>query len=197
MSVDQGAIDIWIRSQEYKSYKGISIDSNRQDITSVSDDIHNKLRSLTGNTDKPTRFAAVILCFSVADTFRSALLEYEYIGEKDGGCRCLCSQTVTYEQYIRNVKNGNIITVGNVCINKFPFSNDLVRIANARLQLLKKMKKEPIINIQGHIHNVSITAYSQMSKANMIYNVVNMFNVQKGMTPEEALECLYSYAHDK
>ena len=129
MSVNMVNIATWVNSPVYRSYKAHRINFITQECTTglkpheTVDHLHVNLRSLTAATDKPTRFVAVLLAFSVADDLVTASEEWANspLEEFSGGSTCICSHNITYEYYLRNVENGNVLSVGCDCVQKVPF----------------------------------------------------------------------------
>lgn len=60
-----------------------------------------------------------ILLLSEADSFEEALQEWKLVDVSISEDKCPCGQDIKERCHIKNIKNGNITFVGNVCINRF------------------------------------------------------------------------------
>lgn len=60
-----------------------------------------------------------ILLLSNADSFKDALQEWKLVDVSIKEDECPCGQIIKERCHIKNLKNGNITFVGNVCINRF------------------------------------------------------------------------------
>lgn len=61
-----------------------------------------------------------ILCnYSINKDPKLAILEWDYIYSTINKNKCICGQPIKDNCIIKNMKNGNELIVGNVCINKF------------------------------------------------------------------------------
>jgi len=73
---------------------------------------------------KKERFIEELLRYSDKKELEDAKSEWDIISVKEKDGKCICSQQLTYSITLRNNINGNEITVGADCLNKF-ISNNL------------------------------------------------------------------------
>lgn len=73
---------------------------------------------------KKERFIEELLRYSDKKQLEDAKSEWDIISVKEKDGKCICTQQLTYSITLKNTINGNEITVGADCLNKF-ISNNL------------------------------------------------------------------------
>lgn len=138
MSINTLALGTWIGSERYTYYRKHTINSINGTVSDGSGavmlytpenifaGIHSDLHDLTGESGMPARFAAVLMVFSVANTFEQALQEWGDCSiDKNLYVNCMCSHHIHQNFFIKNTINGNILVTGSSCILKIGFKEDL------------------------------------------------------------------------
>lgn len=148
MSFNISYLNTWIASDTHRIFKTHHINYITGECTTgltpeaTVEYLHNNLRSLTGATDKPTRFAAVFLSFSVSDDLVEASREWTtHSIDVCPGTNCVCSKNIAHQFFLRNTVNGNILLIGNTCIKKLPFSEDLKKTIAKQYAIKQKLQK--------------------------------------------------------
>ncbi|MGJ1190906.1 hypothetical protein [Sphingobacterium siyangense] len=74
--------------------------------------------------NKKEKFEKNLIELSLSNDYEVAKKEWDIISVKEKDGKCICTQQLTYSITLKNTINGNEITVGADCLNKF-ISNNL------------------------------------------------------------------------
>jgi len=184
------SIETWVNSSQFKIYKQQKINClTSKTFNTLLNMIHNDLYELTLDKSMPSRFIAVLLCFSDDINVNVAMKEWKTHSIHENICsNCICSHIIDKNIFIENKINGNILVTGNDCIQKFSFSKESKK--EARKQIKTKQKYKCCTQCKNY--NLDKQIETTLCEICQIYkqcNECNLYNVLKSNDNDICTKC--------